>query len=80
MYCKISCDYVSKKNYSALFGRFKISNYEMLLASYEIYSHYMFEQALFKKNFVLMNRKSRQNAKNAIEKDFYKLMKNANFG
>ena len=27
-----------------------------------------------------MNQKSRQNAKNSIEKDFYKLMNNVNFG
>ena len=27
-----------------------------------------------------MNQKSRQNAKNSIEKDFFKLMNNANFG
>ena len=27
-----------------------------------------------------MNQKSRQNAKNAIEKDFFKIMNNANFG
>ena len=27
-----------------------------------------------------MNQKSRQNAKNAIKKDFFKLMNNANFG
>ena len=27
-----------------------------------------------------MNQRSRQNAKNPIEKDFYKLMNNSNFG
>ena len=46
----------------------------------KIYTHYTFEQALFKRDFVLMNQKSRQNAKNAIKKDFFKLMNNANFG
>ena len=30
--------------------------------------------------FVLVNQKSRQNAKYVIKKDFLKLMKNANFG
>ena len=46
----------------------------------KLYSHFSFEQDAFKKDFVLMNQKSRQNAKNSIEKDFYKLMNNANFG
>ena len=46
----------------------------------KLYSHFKFEQDSFKKNFVLMNQKSRQDAKNNIEKDFYKLMNNANFG
>ena len=46
----------------------------------KLYSHFTFEQDTFKKDFVLMNQKSRQNAKNDIEKDFYKLMNNANFG
>ena len=45
----------------------------------KIYSHYTFEQECFKKNFILMNQRSRQNAKNSIEKDFYKLMNNSNF-
>ena len=46
----------------------------------DIYSHYTFEQECFKKNFILMNQRSRQNAKNSIEQDFYKLMNNSNFG
>ena len=43
----------------------------------KIYSHYKFE--CFKKEFILMNQRSRQNAKNSIEKDFYKFMNNSNF-
>ena len=46
----------------------------------KIYSHFEFEQDAFKKEFVLSNQTSRQNAKNNIEKDFFKLMNNANFG
>ena len=45
-----------------------------------IYSHYAFEQECFKKEFILMNHRAKQNAKNSIEKDFYKLMNNSNFG
>ena len=45
----------------------------------KIYSHYTFEQECFKKNFILMNQCSRQNAKNSIKKDFYKLMNNSDF-
>ena len=37
----------------------------------KIYTHYTFKQAHFKREFVLMNQKSRQNAINAIEKDFF---------
>ena len=46
----------------------------------KLYSQFTFEQDTFKKDFVLMNQKSRQTAQNKIEKDFYKLMNNANFG
>ena len=46
----------------------------------KIYSHYRFEQECFKKEFILMNQGSRKNAKNSIEKDFYKLENNSNFG
>ena len=45
----------------------------------KLYSHYSFEQERFKRNFILMNQKSRQNAKDSIEKDFFKLMNSANF-
>ena len=47
----------------------------------KIYLHYTFEQERFKKDFILMNQKSRQNAKNSVKKIFlYKLMNNSNFG
>ena len=46
----------------------------------KIYSHFTFEQDAIKKDFVLMNQKSRQSAKNDIENFFYNLMNNANFG
>ena len=46
----------------------------------KIYTHYTFQQALFKKDFVVMNQVSRQKAKRKVEKDFYKLMNNSNFG
>ena len=40
----------------------------------KLYSPFTFEQDAFKKDFVLMNQRFRQNAKNAIEKNFYKLI------
>ena len=46
----------------------------------KIYSHFTFEQECFKKNFILMNQKSRQETKKSIKKDFYKLMNSSNFG
>ena len=46
----------------------------------KIYSHFTFEQEHFKKDFILMNQKSRQNTENSIEKDFYKVMNNSNCG
>ena len=45
-----------------------------------IYAHYTFEQSKFKKDFVIMNQKSRQTAATKVEKDFYKLLNNSNFG
>ena len=46
----------------------------------KIHSNLTFEQARFQQNFILMNQKSRQQSKNSVEKDFYKLMNNSNFG
>ena len=34
----------------------------------------------FKKDFVIMNQISRHTAKTSVEKDFYKLVNNSNFG
>ena len=46
----------------------------------KIHAHLTFEQKRFKQKFILVNQKSRQESKNDIEKDFYKLMNNSNFG
>ena len=46
----------------------------------KIHAHLTFEQSRFKRNFILMNQKSRQLSKNDLEKDFFKLMNNSNFG
>ena len=46
----------------------------------KIHAHLTFEQSRFKQHFILMNQKSRQLSKNSVEKDFYKLMNNSNFG
>ena len=46
----------------------------------KLYFQFKLEQDAFKREFVLMNQTSRQNAKNNIENDFFKLMDNANFG
>ena len=46
----------------------------------KIHLHLTFEQEHFKRNFILMNQKSRQQAKDEVTKDFFKLMNNSNFG
>ena len=46
----------------------------------KLYKHYYFEQGRFKRDFVLRNQKSRQEAPNKIEGVFFKLLNNANFG
>ena len=45
-----------------------------------IYEHFTFEQSEFKMNFVVMNQKGRQKAISPVERDFYKLLNNSNFG
>ena len=58
--------------------RFLIKRYGWKVT--KIYSHFTFEQSCFKREFVLTNQHKRQDAKSNIEKDFYKLMNNGNFG
>ena len=45
-----------------------------------IYAHYTFEQSKFKNDFVVMNKKSRQTTSSKVEKEFYKVLNNSNFG
>ena len=46
----------------------------------KIYEHYTFKQDTFKKDFVVMNQDARKAAETKVEKDFYKLLNNSNFG
>ena len=46
----------------------------------KIYEHYTFKQDTFKKDFVVMNQNARKTAKSKVEKGFYKLLNNSNFG
>ena len=46
----------------------------------KIDAHCTFEQSPFKKEFVTMNQGARQKAETLVQKDFYKLMNNKNFG
>ena len=46
----------------------------------KIFQHFTFEQSKFKKDFVVLNQKSRQKATFSVERDFCKLLNNANFG
>ena len=57
---------------------FVIKRYGWVVTKF--HAHLTFDQAPFKKNFILMNQKSRQESKTNTEKDFFKLMNNANFG
>ena len=45
-----------------------------------IYEHYTFKQDTLKKDFVVMNQNARKTAKTKVEKDFYNLLNNSNFG
>ena len=46
----------------------------------KIYNHYTFKQDTFKRDFVVINQNARKSAKRSVEKDFYKLLNNSNFG
>ena len=42
--------------------------------------HHTFKQETLKINFVVMNQNARKTARSKVEKDFYKLLNNSNFG
>ena len=42
----------------------------------KIYSHYTFEQEILKKDFIIMNQKSKWKVTNNAEKDFFKFLNN----
>ena len=46
----------------------------------KIYNHFTFKQDTFKRDFVVMNQNGRKIGKTKVEKDFYKLLNNSNFG
>ena len=46
----------------------------------KIYDHCAFKQDTFKGDFVVLNQNARKTAKTSVEKDFYKLLNNSNFG
>ena len=46
----------------------------------KIFEHYTFRQETFKREFVTMNQNARKTAKTKVQKDFYKLLNNSNFG
>ena len=46
----------------------------------KIYDHYTFKQDFFKRDFVIINQNARKIARSKVEKDFYKLLNNSNFG
>ena len=86
---KAKCYRVTEKSHATMFPKkcipLYIEDLQFLIKRAgwivtKLYSHFTFEQDTIKKDFVLMNQYSRQNAKNDIEKNFYKLMNNSNFG
>ena len=46
----------------------------------KVYNHYTYKQDTYKKDYVVMNQNNRKTGKTKVEKDFYKLLKNSNFG
>ena len=81
LHCKVSCNFISIQLYSHVLY---LDDLNFLITRccwkvIKVYSHYTFEQARLEREFALMNQKSRQNVRNAIENDSLKLMNNANF-
>ena len=72
---------MSKKYFIPLYAEhihFLIKRCDWLVT--KIYAHYTFEQSKFKKELVIINQVPGRNSETSVEKDFYELMKNSNFG
>ena len=50
------------------------------MVSYKNLPAFKFEQSKFKKDFVVMNQKSKQKATSSLERNFYELLNNENLG
>ena len=44
-----------------------------------IYKHYTFDLSRFKKDFVIINQKARQQATSSVERNFHKILNNSKF-
>ena len=80
-YSSKTCSTLEEKKFIPLYGEhlhFLIKQADWLVT--KIYKYYTFEQAKFKKKFVITNQKSRQKASTSIERDFFKLLNNSNLG
>ena len=77
---KAQATLLRKRNIPMYFEELKFVIYRCDWKVTKLHRHYYFEQERFKKDFILMNQKARQESKNKIENNFCKLLNNVNFG